>query len=106
LVQAFRRHGAAGAGFAVVAAGRHLRQRCDIVMSQNLRVALWVPNADPAAIGNTIHTTSAPSIHKRILSEFAAGGGGGTGDVSEAPLDGKTYVRADGIWEPLDGGTF
>jgi hypothetical protein len=72
-------------------------------MSQNLRVALWVPNVDPAAIGNAIRTTAAPSANKRILSEFAVGGGG---TVSEAPLDGDSYVRADGVWVKLDGGTF
>lgn len=75
-------------------------------MSQNLRVALWVPNVDPAAIGNAIRTTAAPSANKRILSEFAVGGSGGSGTVGEAPLDGDSYVRADGDWVKLDGGTF
>jgi hypothetical protein len=46
-------------------------------MSQNLRVALWVPNVDPASIGNAIRTTDVPSANKVIPSEFAAGGGGG-----------------------------
>jgi hypothetical protein len=45
-------------------------------MSQNLRLALWVPNVDPASIGNAIRTTDAPTVNKRIPSEFAAGGGG------------------------------
>ena len=76
-------------------------------MSQNLRVALWVPNADPGAIGNSIRTLAAPSANKRIQSEFAViEGGGGSGPVEEAPLDGKIYVRQTGIWVELDGGTF
>lgn len=45
-------------------------------MSQNLRVALWVPNVDPAAIGNAIRTTAPPTANKRIPSEFAEAAGG------------------------------
>jgi hypothetical protein len=72
-------------------------------MSQNLRVALWVPNVDPAAIGNAIQTTAAPTANKRIASQFAASSAGG---IAEAPLDGEAYVRTNGIWDKLDGGTF
>jgi hypothetical protein len=42
-------------------------------MSQNLRVALWVPNVDPAAIGNAVLTAAVPTANKRIPSVFAAG---------------------------------
>ena len=48
-------------------------------MSQNLRVALWVPMLDPAAIGNAIKTTGAPSANKRIPSIFGEAGGTGGG---------------------------
>jgi hypothetical protein len=53
-------------------------------MSQNLRVALWVPNVDPAAIGNAVLTAAVPTANKRIPSVFAAGGGGGGGTVDFA----------------------
>jgi hypothetical protein len=74
-------------------------------MSQNLRLALWVPQANPAAVGNAILTTAASTANKRIASQFAAAGSGG-GGIAEAPLDGDSYVRADGVWVKLDGGTF
>ena len=52
-------------------------------MSQNLRVALWVPMVDPAEVGNVIRTTAAPDVlTKKIPSEFAvAGTGSGGGGV-------------------------
>lgn len=76
-------------------------------MSQNLRLALWVPQADPADIGDGIRSTAISSANKRIPSEFAViEGGGGAGGVEEAPLDGRVYVRQTGIWVELDGGTF
>jgi hypothetical protein len=54
-------------------------------MSQNLRVALWVPNVDPAAIGNAVLTSGNPTANKRIPSAFgAAGGGSGGGTVDFA----------------------
>jgi len=54
-------------------------------MSQNLRVATWVPVVDPDAIGNAIHTSAMPTANKRIPSEFAIiSGGGGSGGVSFA----------------------
>ena len=53
-------------------------------MSQNLRVALWVPNVDPANIGNAIRTIDVPSANKRIPSEFSAGGAGGGVSFADA----------------------
>jgi len=76
-------------------------------MSQNLRVALWVPQIDPTVVGEAIRTKAAPSANKRIASEFAViSGGSGSGGIEEAPLDGKVYVRQTGLWVELDGGTF
>jgi len=70
-------------------------------MSQNLRVALWVPQVDPANIGNAVRTTAAPTVNKRIMSEFSTPGG-----VDDAPDNGEAYVRQNRAWQPLDGGTF
>jgi hypothetical protein len=77
-------------------------------MSQNLRVALWVPVVNPVGGNNAIRNTAPPSVNKRIPSEFTllTGGGTGGGGIEEAPLDGDAYVRVDGYWVVLDGGTF
>ena len=56
-------------------------------MSQNLRVALWVPMVDPAAIGNAVTTTAAPTVNKRIASQFAAAGSGGSGGGADFATD-------------------
>jgi hypothetical protein len=77
-------------------------------MSQNLRVALWMPTANPVGGSNVINNIGPPTANKRIPSAFAAmtGGGGGGGGIGEAPIDGEAYVRIDGYWVQLDGGTF
>jgi hypothetical protein len=77
-------------------------------MSQNLRVALWVPAANPVGGNNAIRNIAPPSANKRIPSEFVvlSGGSGGSGGIEEAPFDGEAYVRIDGYWVQLDGGTF
>jgi len=52
-------------------------------MSQNLRLALWVPNVDPLSIGNAIRTTAFPTANKVIPSEFSSAGGSGTGSFAD-----------------------
>jgi len=52
-------------------------------MSQNLRVALWVPMTDPAAIGNAVKTTAVPTANKRIASIFGDAGGSGGGAATD-----------------------
>lgn len=52
-------------------------------MSQNLRVALWVPNVDPGSIGNAIRTVDVPTPNKRIPSEFSSAGGTGGVDFAD-----------------------
>lgn len=63
-------------------------------MSQNLRLALWVPMVDPAAIGNIIKTVNPPTANKRVPSTFVAeAGGAGSGSPSDAtPLMSGTAV--------------
>ena len=76
-------------------------------MSQNLRLATWVPIVDPAAIGNAIRTASASSANKRIMSEFAAaasGGGGSSVSISDAPP--PTPSHGDLWWESDGGGLY
>jgi len=76
-------------------------------MSQNLRVALWMPTANPVGGGNVINNIGPSSANKRIPSAFSVvSGGGGGGGIGEAPIDGEAYVRIDGYWVQLDGGTF
>ena len=78
-------------------------------MSQNARVALWVPTDDPPdAAGDVIATNDLPDSIKAIPTRFATGGGGG-GGISEAPVNGKPYVRQNADWNDfsvIDGGTF
>lgn len=79
-------------------------------MSQALRVALWVPTADPPDIGDGVVTTNVSNAVKAIATKFLLGGGsGGGGGIGEAPSDGTPYTRQDGGWvplNPLDGGVF
>lgn len=80
-------------------------------MSQNARVALWVPTGTPPDPTNDgIVTNDLPDSIKAIPTRFvAAGGGSGGGGISEAPINGKPYVRQDGAWvdfSTIDGGTF
>jgi len=42
-------------------------------MSQNLRVALWVPQNNPTAVGDNIRTLAPPTANRRVPSAFAVG---------------------------------
>ena len=76
-------------------------------MSQNARVALWIPTVDPDEIGDSIVTTNPPTAEKVITTKFQLGGsGGGGGGIPEAPSDGTPYVRQDADWVQLDGGEY
>jgi hypothetical protein len=78
-------------------------------MTQCLRVARFVPVADPADIGDGVVTVNPPTANKSIDTMFQLGGSGGGGGVSEAPSDGKPYVRQNAAWvvfDKIDGGTF
>jgi len=48
-------------------------------MSQNARVARWVPTVDPDSVGEGIISNSVPNPNNVILTKFALGGGGGGG---------------------------
>jgi hypothetical protein len=66
-------------------------------MTQNARVALWVPTeAPPDVSGDGILTNSSPDAIDVIATRFAVGGG--SGGVEEAPVDGIKYARKDADW--------
>ena len=74
-------------------------------MTQALRVATWVPTADPAEIGDAVQTTNAPDANKKITTRFQLlGGGSGGGGIPEAPSDGTIYGRQNAGWVPAGGG--
>lgn len=80
-------------------------------MSQNARVALWVPTTDSVDVGDGVGATDLPDSIKRIPTAFTpvGGGSGGGGGIPEAPSNGKPYVRQDAGWadfSTIDGGTF
>src|SRR5262245_60755503 len=85
-------------------------------MSQCARVALWVPTANPAEVGDAIKTTGAPGLLKQIATQFFLPGAGGS-FVPEAPTDGEQYARKNATWSvvthpaslpdaPADGQTY
>jgi hypothetical protein len=79
-------------------------------MTQNARVARWVPVADPAEIGDGVVTTNPPTAGKSISTKFQlAGSGSGGGTFPEAPSDGTPYARQDAGWVSIaiiDAGGF
>jgi hypothetical protein len=79
-------------------------------MTQNARVARWVPVADPAEVGDGVVTTNPPTTGKSLTTKFLLGGGsGGGGGIAEAPSDGTPYARQDGGWVSMaiiDAGGF
>lgn len=46
-------------------------------MSQNARVARWVPTVDPDSVGESVVTNSSPNPNNVIQTKFALGGSGG-----------------------------
>ena len=105
-------------------------------MSQNLRVATWIPT-DNTAVANEVVMVEAPSgTGKVIPTAFSTGGGpvgpqgiqgpvgntgppgatGATGPMGgsfpDAPADGYQYLRQNNTWvvfsmpAVIDGGTF
>src|SRR5262245_16689221 len=83
-------------------------------MSQNARVALWVPPGTTGLdVGDGVAATALPDSISRIPTAFSAmsGGSGGGGDVPEAPITGEYFARKDGGWvsflpfvdAPVDG---
>ena len=66
-------------------------------MSQALRVALWVPTEDPPEVGDGVLTKAAQLAANVLPTRFALASGGGGGGIPEAPFDGKTYGRNDGL---------
>lgn len=56
-------------------------------MSQNARVARWVPTVVPGSVGDGVITTAAPGPNNVIPTKFAiAGGAGGVAWASDAEM--------------------
>jgi len=66
-------------------------------MTQNARVALFIPTTDDSDPGEIVEARGAPSAQKVIPTRFSAQSGSG-GSVGEAPVDGKFYARSNADW--------
>jgi hypothetical protein len=75
-------------------------------MSQNARVALWVPTTTPPHSSNdAITTTGLPDSISKIPTQFTLPGGGGSGGgIPEAPTDGEIYGRQNAGWVVVPSG--
>jgi hypothetical protein len=77
-------------------------------MSQALRVALWIPTADPPDVGDNVVTIGPTSAQKAVATKFALAPSA-SASISEAPADGTPYARQDAGWvpiNPIDAGVF
>jgi hypothetical protein len=73
-------------------------------MTQNLRLATFIPTTDDADAGEGVIATGPSSTGKVIPTVFAAAsGGGGGGGIPEAPIDSTTYARKSANWTPAVG---
>jgi ABC-type phosphonate transport system ATPase subunit len=77
-------------------------------MSQNVRLAMWLPTTDDADPGEVVEVVGASGSGKVIPTRFHA-----TATLSDAPADSVQYGRYNNTWTPVatlpavfDGGTF
>lgn len=66
-------------------------------MTQNARLALFVPSTDTADPGEIIECRSVSGTGRVIQTIFNAQAGS-TGSVGEAPVDGLFYARSNAAW--------
>jgi hypothetical protein len=66
-------------------------------MTQNARVALYIPTGADADPGEIIEVRGNAPIGKPLPTRFWAQAGS-TGSVGEAPVDGKLYARQNADW--------
>ena len=71
-------------------------------MSQNARLALWVPTEDDAAIGEVIEIRGGSDVSKVIPTDFRPQAGA-SGGIGEAPADDNFYARRNVGWEMTVG---
>src|SRR5262245_46762672 len=62
-------------------------------MSQNARLALWVPSDENPAVGNVIASEALTTPKKVINTKFSSASG-----IADAPVDTKFYARKDAGW--------
>ena len=75
-------------------------------MSQNARVALWVPTtAPPQSANDIVVTKSLPDAISTIQTAFELKASGGSGGgIEEAPTDGEIYGRQNAGWTVVPSG--
>ena len=66
-------------------------------MTQNARVALFVPSTDTSDPGEIIECRGTSGVGRVIPTIFNAQAGS-SGSVGEAPVDGKAYARQSAAW--------
>jgi hypothetical protein len=74
-----------------------VRQRHVDFMTQNLRLANWLPTTDTADPGEIVEVRGVSGAGKIIPTRFFAQAGS-SGSVGEAPTDGKFYARSNADW--------
>jgi hypothetical protein len=76
-------------------------------MSQNARVALWVPTTTPPnSTNDVVVSKSLPNAISAIATAFELKASGGSGGgIEEAPVDGQQYARQDAGWSVVVGGS-
>jgi len=71
-------------------------------MTQNARLALFVPTTADADPGEIIEIRGTAAVGSPLPTRFFAQAGS-TGSVGEAPVDGKFYARQNADWEYTTG---
>jgi hypothetical protein len=66
-------------------------------MTQNARLALYVPSTDDSDPGEIVEIRSTPGAARVIQTRFAAQAGS-SGGIADAPADGKFYARQNADW--------
>jgi hypothetical protein len=66
-------------------------------MTQNARLALYIPSTDDADPGEIIEVRGTSGTAKVIPTRFWSQAGS-SGSVGEAPVDGKFYARSNADW--------
>ena len=66
-------------------------------MSQNARLALYIPTGSDADPGEIIEIRGTAPIGKPLPTRFFAQAGS-AGGIGEAPVDGKAYARQSADW--------
>jgi hypothetical protein len=86
--------GSSSVGFSVAGSEKLKLMTGSIQVAPDIHFTLGMDPADPMSA----------ATKQYVDAQVAAGGGGGTGGVPEAPSDGKLYGRKDVAWSEIVGG--